>query len=632
MTTAQILIVEDEAIVARDLKMILQNMGYSVPAVAVSGEEAIKKAELFKPDLVLMDIVLQNEMNGIDAAEQIRSRFDIPVIYVTAYADMKTLERAKVTEPFGYIVKPYDEKDLHSAVEIALYKSGMEKKLKESEAWLATTLRSIGDAVIATDMKGNVVFMNPVAQSATGWQEEEAVGRPLTEVFHIINKKTRQLCRNPAEKVLRSGKIIGLANHTVLIARDGIERLIADSGAPIITDKEGTVIGVVIVFRDVTAQRRMEEQLASAEKIESLGILAGGIAHDFNNLLTGIIGNLSLAKKLSVPEEKVYQRLTEAERASMRAKDLTQQLLTFSRGGAPIKRVASLVELIKDTALFSLRGANVRCEFSMPEDLWWCEIDEGQISQTISNLVINADHAMPQGGIINIHAGNVTPGLEDNLPLENKKYVRISIEDNGIGISDEHLSRIFDPYFTTKHAGSGLGLATTYSIIIKHGGLITVDSQVGKGTIFCVYLPASPEQTRIMQDAEKALFVGEGRILIMDDEEIVRDVLATMLRDIGYGVGIAKDGVEAIELYKKAKESGEPFDAVILDITIPGGMGGREAIKRLHEIDPGVKAFVSSGYSNDPIMSAYGKYGFIGVIAKPYNIIELVDALGAVDS
>lgn len=491
---------------------------------------------------------------------------------------------------------------------------------------LAVTLRSIGDGVICTDAAGNVVLMNRVAEELTGWREEEAIGKPLTEVFHIINEKTRKRCDNPVEKVLETGGVVGLANHTVLVSRDGTERILADSGAPI-RGKDGEIIGVVLVFRDVTERRKMEEELQRVEKLESIGILAGGIAHDFNNILMGILGNISLAKMDAKPEDKVFERLTEVERASLRAKDLAQQLLTFSRGGAPIKKTASVAELLKDSVTFALRGSNVRCEFSLPDDLWPVEVDEAQINQVINNLIINAEQAMPEGGIINVRAENMVVGTEQGLPLKEGRYVKIAIEDQGIGILKEHLPRIFDPYFTTKQKGSGLGLATSYSIIKRHDGYITVESQLGVGTTIYIYLPASEKPISKSEGKEEKLNLGQGKVLLMDDEEIVRKVAGKMLEHLGYEVEFAKDGAEAIELYKKAKESGEPFDAVIMDLTIPGGMGGKEAIQRLLEIDPQVKAIVSSGYSNDPIMSNFIEYGFSGVVVKPYKIEDLSKTL-----
>jgi len=380
---------------------------------------------------------------------------------------------------------------------------------------------------------------------------------------------------------------------------------------------------VVLVFRDITERRRLEEELLKIQKLESVGILAGGIAHDLNNLLTGVLGNISLARMYEDPAEK-DRRLAEAEKASMQIRDLTQQLLTFSRGGAPILRTADMGKLLRDSASFALRGSNVGSEFSISDDLWPVEVDAGQINQVISNLVINAQQAMPAGGIVRVSAENITMGAESGLPLEPGVYIKVSVEDQGVGISEEYLQRIFDPFFSTKQAGRGLGLATSYSIIQRHNGYITVESQLGVGTTFHIYLPASPDGVFAAEKKkEEKPIMGEGRILVMDDEEHVRDTAADMLRSIGYKVVTSINGSEAIELYKEAMGAGKPFDAVIMDLTVPGGMGGKEAIQKLIKIDPEVKAIVSSGYSTDPIMVNFREYGFKGVIANPYRTREL---------
>ncbi|MBA7540901.1 Sensor kinase CckA [subsurface metagenome] len=312
-----------------------------------------------------------------------------------------------------------------------------------------------------------------------------------------------------------------------------------------------------------------------------------------------------------------------AEKASLQAKDLTYKLLTFAKGGEPVKKTTNIVKLIENTVDFALSSSNVRCDFFLPDDLWPVEVDEGQVNQVIHNIIINADQAMPEGGNSQITAKNIIITKKDNLPLKDGKYVKISIRDQGIGILENHLSKIFDPYFTTKHKGSGLGLSTSYSIIKQHDGYITVDSEVGKGTIVYIYLPSSRTKALIKSDKKEKPISGQGRVLLLEDEEIVGKVVAAMLHRVGYEVTVVREGNRAIELYKKVKESNNPFAVVIMDLTIPGGMGGKETIKELLKIDPEIKAIVSSGYSNDPIMSDFKKYGFKAVITKPYDIEEI---------
>ena len=500
------------------------------------------------------------------------------------------------------------------------------KSLFEEKERAQVTLRSIGDGVITTDTEGKVVLINAIAERLTGWTQREAEGKPLAEVFYIINERTRERCENPVDKVLREGKIVDLANHTALIARDGAERIIADSGAPI-RDESGNIIGVVLVFRDATEKQKLEEEILKAGKLESVGILAGGIAHDFNNILTAITGNISLAMRDIKPSDAIFRRLVDAESACLRAKELTYQLLTFSKGGAPVKKTVSVSEIIEDSARLALAGSNVRCKISVPDDLLPADVDEGQISQVINNLLINAVEAMPGGGVITVRAENLTAGKGDALPLAYGKYLKISIQDQGTGILPGHLRKIFDPYFTTKQKGSGLGLAICYSIVKKHDGHISVESVLGSGTTFSIYLPASSKEPARKKDSREEPIRGEGKILVMDDEAIVRDVTGQILKHLGYDAEFAGDGSEAIELYRKAKESGKPFDLVIMDLTVPGGMGGKEAILRLIEIDPDVRAIVSSGYSDNLVMSDFRQYGFKGVVAKPYKIQQLALAL-----
>ncbi|MCC7431714.1 PAS domain S-box protein, partial [bacterium] len=411
-----------------------------------------------------------------------------------------------------------------------------EQKIFEEKERLSVTLRSIGDGVITTDTEGKVVLINQVGEKMTGWLCEEAAGKPLAEVFKIINESSKKTIINPVEEVLKTEKIVELANHTILVAKDGTEKIIADSAAPI-KNKNGQVIGVVLVFRDVTEKKRMEDEILRGKKLESLGILAGGIAHDFNNMLTGILGNISILKLMIPYEEKINQRLDEAEKATERAKSLTQQLLTFSKGGSPVKEIGSLANLVREVVDFTLSGSNIIPNFIIDNDLWLAKFDAGQINQVLSNLVINAIQAMPNGGKIEITCKNI--GIEKtNLSLKSGNYILISVKDYGIGIPPESKAKVFDPYFTTKQKGHGLGLATSYSIINKHDGLITLESELGVGTTFFIYIPASESQ-KIIENENVTPTLHEnnsGKILVLDDDEQVLDVVQQMLTLSGYEV------------------------------------------------------------------------------------------------
>jgi PAS domain S-box-containing protein len=496
--------------------------------------------------------------------------------------------------------------------------------LAEETERLAVTLRSIGDGVITTDTGGRVVLINQVAEGLTGWSSDEATGRPLVEVFSIIHEVTRKPCENPVEKVLAAGKIVEMANHTVLIAKNGQERSIADSGAPI-KDKDGRILGVVLVFRDITAELRTEQELAKVKKMESIGVLAGGLAHDFNNILAAILGNIELSLLDAGLPLKTRQTLQEAVKATQRARGLTSQLLTFAKGGDPIKESASLVEVIRDSADFVLRGSKSACRYLFADDLWLVDIDRGQISQVVQNLILNASQAMPVGGVIEVSCENLASEDSASVGLPKKgDYVMMKIKDNGIGIPEDLLDKIFDPYFSTKQQGSGLGLAISHSIVNKHDGHIMVQSTPGIGTVFTVYLPASGQGSVPAAPAEEAAGrTKNARILIMDDEAMIRDVTKALLSKMGHEVLLAEEGAGAVRIYQEAMAGKTPIDLVIMDLTIPGGMGGKEAVQKILALDPLAKVIVSSGYSHDPIMANFNDYGFCSALAKPFAFSEL---------
>ncbi|MFZ5761464.1 MAG: PAS domain S-box protein [Thermodesulfobacteriota bacterium] len=494
-----------------------------------------------------------------------------------------------------------------------------ELALAAEKELLAVTLRSIGDGVVTVDVEGRVLMLSRMAERLTGWSEKEALGRRLDEVLRLVEPGTEQARESPLAKVLATGQIAMSAAETVLVAKDGSKRLVADSGAPIF-DRASRVIGAVVVFRDITEQHRLEQELYKAHKLESLGVLAGGIAHDFNNLLTAIIGNLSLTR-LQIDDPSLRRQVDAANKAALRAQGLTQQLLTFAKGGAPIKAVTSLADLVREAAEFSLHGAKARYRVESAADLWAVEVDPAQMSQVVNNLILNADQAMPGGGTITVTLANRQ--LDGELGLAPGPYVEIRVADQGHGIAPDHLERIFDPYFSTKQAGSGLGLASSYSIVKRHGGHISVASRPGEGAVFTVYLPARPGAVAEPAAEAGQPLPGRGRVLVLDDEEMVRELAQAVLERLGYEADCAEEGGQVLAMYQAAREAGRPYDVVIMDLTIPGGMGGQEAMRELLRIDPAAKGVVSSGYAQDPVMANYRDYGFVAVLAKPYSLEAL---------
>jgi PAS domain S-box-containing protein len=518
---------------------------------------------------------------------------------------------------------------------------------------LAVTLRSIGEGVITTDVQGRVVLMNQAAEQLTGWSQDEAGGHPLTHVVHLVDDNTRRAADTPLQRVLGGGPTAELKGYPILHDRAGADHVVTVSASPI-HDRTGRVLGAVLVIGDITDKRRMEQELLRAKNIESIGLLAGGIAHDFNNILSGILGNLSLARLRIPVGSPTHQALTEAEQATLRARTLTQQLLTFSRGGTPIKSTTSIAQVLRESGQFAVHGSAVRCEFALADDLWIVEADQGQLNQVIHNLMLNACQAMPQGGVITVRAENLhletsyTPSEVDRgyvpphgpsaagdrgLPLPSGRYVKITIRDQGVGIPPEHLEHLFEPYFTTKEDGTGLGLATSYSIVRRHDGHIAVESQPGEGATFYIYLPAAAAQDKRQDTARRKtgpLVHGTGRVLVMDDEDPLREMAGRLLRHLGYSVDLAHDGVEALQLYRTALDARRPYDAVIMDLTVPGGMGGEETVRKLLEIDPNARAIVSSGYSADPVLAHFRDYRFAGILVKPYRIQDIASVLNEV--
>lgn len=519
-----------------------------------------------------------------------------------------------------------------------------EEALRNSELRLQSVIQSspIPTFVIGKDHR--VMYWNKALEELSGIRAEEVIGsthywrafyskeRPLMADL-IVDQALDAIPQWYVDKYMKSRLLEEAYEATDFFPELG------DSGkwlrftAAVIRDAQGNLVGAIEVLEDITERKRAEEELIRVEKLESLGIFAGGIAHDFNNLLSIMLRNIFLAKLTLTDEQQevLSEGLEIAEKVGHQAKELAHRLITFAKGGEPIRKIGSISQLVVNSVDLSLSGSNIRCEYFLPDDLWPVEMDDVQIRQVINNLIVNAREAMPGGGVIKVHAENVNVTADNGLPLKEGKYLKLSVKDQGSGIPREDLQKIFDPYFTTKPSGTargmGLGLAICYSIIKKHDGFITVESEPFVGSNFFVYLPASPVREIIKKADHDPLVAIRGKILVMDDDETVRSATGIILNYLGYDVEYAKDGGEAVALYRSAKEKGESFSAVILDVNVPNGMGGKEAIKELLAIDPHVKAIIACGYSDDPIVSDFRKFGFYRAVEVPYDIEKMKDVL-----
>lgn len=688
-----ILVVEDSPTQAEQLKYLLEDRGYKV-LLAADGREGLDIARKTMPAIVISDILMP-VMNGYELAYEMKhddGLKHIPVILITSLMDRKEVIHKAADVADGYFTKPLDNQYLLEKIEslilspdhhdeglsasgidilfggehyvitagrrqtlnflLSIYENAVQqnsdlmlmqrelqalneqledkvidrtRQLDASEKNFRTLTENANDGILIINDKGKNVYANKMTSDITGFNINELLNTGMENLIHPDKRQeTKEGCMKKLNGIQQQGH-----HETVIVRKDGRNIHIEMTCSKTMWHNKPSVMTII---RDISWRKKVEDEFLRSSKLESISVLAGGIAHDFNNLLTGIIGNISLAMAYVAPDDKIYTIMSNIEKASTKAKDLTQQLLTFAKGGTPIKNIVALGSVITDSATLALSGSHIRCNFSIPEDLCLVEVDEGQITQVIHNLVINAIQAGPRDGVINLSAENCNITDEQNLPVSLGKYVMITISDSGGGILKENLSRIFDPYFTTKVGGSGLGLATVYSIIKNHDGLITVESSAETGTTFNIYLPASQKQLKVfpIKDIGEKPLSGKGRILIMDDEEIIRDTAGSILTTLGYEVDSAKNGSEAIELYMKARLDGHPFSLIIMDLTIQGGMGGRETVKKLLEMDPDVRAIVSSGYSDDALMSDYKKHGFSAVIAKPYRLSDLSNIVNTV--
>jgi len=531
-------------------------------------------------------------------------------------------------------VTALDSKNIELSDEIST-RIETEAKLRESENNLSITLHSIGDGVIVTDENGCITRMNPIAETFTGWSIKDALGKTLPEVFHIINAFSRKMCENPVEKVLETGRIVGLANHTTLIAKDKTEYQIADSGAPI-RDKSGKIIGVVLVFQNVTEQYELQDQLHQSQKLDSLGRLAGGVAHDFNNMLAGIMGSSELLAKQLNGEENAMTLVTLIQKSARRAAELTKKLLDFSRKGQLLTRPSDVHDSIEHAIDILKHAVDRRISFDLQLGAKDHILigDPSQLQNAFLNFGVNACDAMPDGGKLSIKSFNVTFDetytTSNAVDIEPGDYIEVQIKDTGTGISDGALAHIFEPFYTTKDVGegTGLGLASAYGTIKEHKGHIDVHTEMGEGTTFHIFIPI--DKSLVLEEPKPPVTLsraeansGSQCVLLVDDDDQVRDTTAAMLEDMSYDVIEARNGLEALEHYKASRNK---IDAVVLDAVMPV-MNGGDCFKKLREMNPNASIILCSGYSRDIAIKELKKEGNFEFISKPYESAQLETAL-----
>jgi PAS domain S-box-containing protein len=606
------LIVEDDAASRLIISRVLTERGHKVSACKTA-EQAIEicKKELYV--LMVLDLHLPG-LDGLDFCRWVRSQTwgdQVFILVATARNQTEDLQAVLTAGGNDYLAKPFDIALLKIRLAIA------ERQIKEiagrrqAQELNKTILRTTMDGFWLMDPSGRILDVNEAYCRMSGYDREELLVRQLHE---IAAPELAPFVSGDLDRIVRTG---GESFETRHRCKDG--RIVdLDVSINFVKVDGGRLFAF---FRDITERKKLAEEKNKTSKLESIGLLAGGIAHEFNNALTVIMGNLALVQSDTQPGCASYDFLNSAEEAASKATDLARQLLTFAKGGEPLKKIMGIGDLLEQTAQTLVHGSKIETKVSIQQGLWLTEIDPAQIVQVIENLVKNGREAMPNGGILQVEAQNAT--LEENklYNLPAGKYVRFSILDTGYGIPPEVLPKIFDPYFTTKESGNGLGLAICYSIIRKHGGLITVESQPSFGSSFTVYLPASKNAPSGVQE-QLALPVIEtetGKVLLMDDDPAIRELTSIILSRFGYSVVLSRDGEEALEIYSDARIRGEPFDAVVMDLTVPEGMGGKAALQELMKIDPEVKAIVCSGYSNDPVMANFQAYGFKARLHKPFT-------------
>jgi two-component system cell cycle sensor histidine kinase/response regulator CckA len=635
MSPHSVLVVEDERVIARDLQALLQQLGYHVPAIAGTGPDAVASATAHRPDLVLMDIRIQGAMDGIDTAAVIQKQFDVPVVYLTAFADDATRQRARRTAPYGYLVKPFDERTLQATIEMALARHAHDRQTSERGHWLAATLTGLDDAVVTTDAHGQITLLNPAAEQLLRCTQASAIGQAIADVAVLVDARTRAPIEHPVLMALRR-QVPVLHMGVVLMTPDGATIPIDSSVVPIRTPAEA-IQGAVMVLQNHAAHRPAEEShrapLRSDEdtrQIERLRALAGGIAHDFNNLLAGVLGNAELAR-LDLPDESpAHESLAQIAHITQHAADLTRRLRDYAGNVPPVVEPLNLSDLVRQT-LLSLPDptlAHPTIHHQLAPNLPPVEGDPTQLEQVVQNLLVNATEAIGTAtGTITVTT-NVRQLTSADLAAATVganrppgRYVALTIADTGCGMDAETLARIFEPFFTTKFLGRGLGLAAVFGIIREHYGALTVQSAPGAGTTFTLFLPCVTAQpmTALARPAAPAEWHAGGTVLVIDDDDNVRSTTARLLEHLGWAVATAPDGRSGLEVFQAHRYR---IDCVLLDLFMPG-MHGAEVAHTLRRLNPDIPILVMSGYSEAEITATLVDAARMYVLAKPFQLDDL---------
>ncbi|HEX4640876.1 MAG TPA: response regulator [Chthoniobacterales bacterium] len=620
----KILLVEDHPGSRRNLQRLIAKRGHEVTAVGSAEEaEAALAAEPF-PFLIL-DWMLPGK-SGVHLCRELRARpngDEMFILLVTAKADTEGLEHALEAGANDYLTKPLDVGLLNVRISVAerqirelMERNHARAALVESARTMTNILEKTNDGFFAVDSEWKLTYVNAAAETMFGRKRDELLGGLLWERFPTL-----------------VGSVFQTNYEKVMAERAAIEFEASDSGGKTTFDVHAYPSngGVSVFFRDISGRKKLETERLTTSKLESLGTLAGGIAHDLNNILTVISGNIGLAQ-IEAPADSgsLLGFLSKAGQAAQHAAHLSSQLLTFSKGGAPLKKVVPMGDLLERSVEFALYGSNLRADFDIAVDLWKAEVDSGQIEQVVNALILNTRETMPHGGTVRVRARNIVFEEGTNAPLPAGRYLKVTISDRGAGIPENLRAKIFDPYFTTKPTSTGLGLSISYSIVKKHGGLLLLESSSVDGSVFAFYLRASEKAVSGSAEARASggpYRYNHQRILVMDDEETIRELTAQLLGTLGYEVTAVPDGLEAVRIYERALRKGQHFQAVILDATVRGGMGGVATIERLRSMDPKVNAIICSGYSDEAALSEFLAYGFRGALPKPFTRSELADAL-----